>query len=469
MATDLFANNAQTTLAAGIAAGAVSLTVASSTPFPAVTTAATTQFRIIIDAELFIVTNVTGLTWTVTPGAEGTTQAAHANGATVTALLTAGALAKVSTGLDSATFSTHGVTPLNTRYTRAALAAARLGLRDVRLIVQGDSMCNGLGLTTPAADNFIRRAAQSLATRLGLTARRGLVSVRYYGVTDPQWVVGSGWSAANITVPGSPGSSGLNTCDAFTAAVGNTPSLDFTPVDDAGSSVQTDSFIIYAYAGGTSGPFQYAIDGGGYTAVTNTNVNGQGYNAYTVSAGALGAHVLHVKSAATGNAAYILGAEAVNSTARGVRWFGLGANGVNTPTGGLNAADLTFHKSYAPDLVIFQYGTNDYLNQVALSTFQANVLACAANPATYPKVADVMWTTSTPQQQSLTIPNQTYINAIDAASDAGGFGVFHLDRVIGSYAVGNVAPLSLYYDGIHPNATGHSLWGDSLAAMLAAG
>ena len=92
MAVDLFANAANTTLAAGIAAGAVTLTVASSTPFPAVTTAAGTQFRVIIDAELFIVTNVTGLTWTVTPGAEGTTQAAHASGATVTALLTAGAV-----------------------------------------------------------------------------------------------------------------------------------------------------------------------------------------------------------------------------------------------------------------------------------------------------------------------------------------------------------------------------------------
>jgi len=92
VAVDLFANAANTTLAAGIAAGAVTLTVASSTPFPAVTTAAGTQFRVIIDAELFIVTNVTGLTWTVTPGAEGTTQAAHASGATVTALLTAGAV-----------------------------------------------------------------------------------------------------------------------------------------------------------------------------------------------------------------------------------------------------------------------------------------------------------------------------------------------------------------------------------------
>ena len=111
MAVDLFANAANTTLAAGIAAGAATLTVASSTPFPAVTTAAGTQFRVIIDAELFIVTNVTGLAWTVTPGAEGTTQAVHANGAPVTALATAAALATKSYLVESVnTVATSGAT-----------------------------------------------------------------------------------------------------------------------------------------------------------------------------------------------------------------------------------------------------------------------------------------------------------------------------------------------------------------------
>ena len=91
MAVELFANNAQTTLAALVTAGATSLTVASSALFPAASTAGG-QFRVLIDTELFLVTNVTGATWTVTPGAEGSTQAGHASGAPVTAVLTAGAL-----------------------------------------------------------------------------------------------------------------------------------------------------------------------------------------------------------------------------------------------------------------------------------------------------------------------------------------------------------------------------------------
>ena len=92
MAVDVFANAANTTLTAALTAGATSLTVTSSTPFPAVTTAAATQFRVIIDSELFIVTDSTSTTWTVTPAAEGSTAATHLVSAPVTAILTAGAV-----------------------------------------------------------------------------------------------------------------------------------------------------------------------------------------------------------------------------------------------------------------------------------------------------------------------------------------------------------------------------------------
>ena len=52
-----------------------------------------TQWRILIDSEIMIVTGGHGLTtWIVTRGAEGTTAATHLNNATVIQLLTAGAL-----------------------------------------------------------------------------------------------------------------------------------------------------------------------------------------------------------------------------------------------------------------------------------------------------------------------------------------------------------------------------------------
>ena len=87
MALEQFANNAQTTLNGAITAGATSLTVQSAAGFPS-----SPLFRIVIDSELMLVTAVSGTTWTVTRGIEGTTAASHSSGATVIQMVTAGAV-----------------------------------------------------------------------------------------------------------------------------------------------------------------------------------------------------------------------------------------------------------------------------------------------------------------------------------------------------------------------------------------
>ena len=86
--SEQFANNAQTTLSAGMLIGDAFLTVASAAAFPASGT-----FRVLIDSEIIIVGAVSGNSFSsLTRGAEETAAAAHSNGATVTAILTAGAL-----------------------------------------------------------------------------------------------------------------------------------------------------------------------------------------------------------------------------------------------------------------------------------------------------------------------------------------------------------------------------------------
>lgn len=87
MSIEQFANNASSTLNGSILAGATSLTVTSATGFPT-----TGNFRLLIDSEIFLVTSVAGAVFTVSPGQEGTTQAGHTTGATVTCLLTKQAL-----------------------------------------------------------------------------------------------------------------------------------------------------------------------------------------------------------------------------------------------------------------------------------------------------------------------------------------------------------------------------------------
>src|SRR6185295_7488450 len=91
MATEQFANNAQTALTGSITGGATTLTITSASGFPG-----NAQFRIRIDDELLLVTGGAGTTtWTVTRGIENTTAIGHGNSATVTHVLTAGAVAKL--------------------------------------------------------------------------------------------------------------------------------------------------------------------------------------------------------------------------------------------------------------------------------------------------------------------------------------------------------------------------------------
>lgn len=92
--TEQFTNNATTTLNGTITNIAGTLVVTSATPFPT-----SPQFRIIIDSEIMLVTGVSGTTFTVTRGAENTTQVAHTNGATVSMILTAGALDQMRSDL----------------------------------------------------------------------------------------------------------------------------------------------------------------------------------------------------------------------------------------------------------------------------------------------------------------------------------------------------------------------------------
>lgn len=93
---ELFANQPVTTLASpGITStSATSCTVASSSLFPAASSAgAGSFFRVLIDSEIVYVTNVSGTTWTIVRGQEGTAAATHSTGATVTHILTGGMLA----------------------------------------------------------------------------------------------------------------------------------------------------------------------------------------------------------------------------------------------------------------------------------------------------------------------------------------------------------------------------------------
>lgn len=84
-----FANNARSGLNGSLTDAATSLTVDDASAFPS-----DGNFRVLIDSEILTVTNVSGSTFTVTRGSEGTTAAAHSDGALVTQLITSGGLSQ---------------------------------------------------------------------------------------------------------------------------------------------------------------------------------------------------------------------------------------------------------------------------------------------------------------------------------------------------------------------------------------
>lgn len=89
--TERFANNAISTLALGVTSGSTFIQVTSNAPFPTSPT-----FRVRVDDEIMVVTAVAGAVFSVTRGAEGTVAASHTAGATVTHVLTAGALQQMA-------------------------------------------------------------------------------------------------------------------------------------------------------------------------------------------------------------------------------------------------------------------------------------------------------------------------------------------------------------------------------------
>jgi hypothetical protein len=85
--TERISNNASTTLNGTINNSTTTIVVTNATGFPP-----SGNFRIIIGGELMLVTGVSGNTFTVTRGIEGTAPASHASGLNITHILTAGSM-----------------------------------------------------------------------------------------------------------------------------------------------------------------------------------------------------------------------------------------------------------------------------------------------------------------------------------------------------------------------------------------
>lgn len=368
----------------------------------------------------------------------------------------AGWKAATGTLLDDPVYATHNFTPLSLRYARAALAKLRSGTADLRFTSKGDSVTAGTGTTAALTDHYTRRAAKILAAKLGVVARRGFVDIypEPARTLDPQWTLGGAWSFYSGAAGGA----------LSTAAASSANAATFTPTDDDGVSIQGDQFYVYIHD--ASSTAQYAIDGGSYSAIPASVDTQTGVRRHTIPAMTRGTHTLSIKSGA-GGAVYLAGAELVDSQVRGVRYWGYGTGGSATPSGALDQ-EWTRGQAFRPDVWLCEWGINEYAGQVALATFSTNVQNVVTRLKAVPQYPfDIMWMGSAPQNSSLTIPQQSYNDTLDAAAEAASIPVLHIDRQFGTYAAAFAAPLSLMSaDGIHPNTAGANQIGAAIASLL---
>jgi Head domain of trimeric autotransporter adhesin len=193
MAVEQFADFAQTNVDSfGISLSGLSFGVVSTTGFPMVG-----NFRILVDSELMLVTVVSGLTFTVTRGIEGTVAAVHAAGAAVTLVLTSGSLTTgfvradetmVQAGASSSASGANSIAIGNSASASGNYAAAIGG--------------NATAVNSSVAVGSLASASVYFATAIGASASaygpEGATAAGYYAKASGNWAtaVGSDSSAS---------------------------------------------------------------------------------------------------------------------------------------------------------------------------------------------------------------------------------------------------------------------------------
>lgn len=224
-----YANNPQTALSGSITAGATSINVASSAAFPT-----TGTFHIIIDSELMRVTGVSGTTWTVVRGAESTSAASHNNNATVTGVLTAGAV----TGEIDALYAAIPEVPIQ------AEAAGGRNFRIVSCVIRNDGAGAWETISDSAHGNINVTSVVADTSKIRLTYDFTASKVIGFLVTPDEAFASVGWVAGS--------SVGLSFADITLAKAARTIGGYFA-YDGASwtSTGATGAMAVSSYTGGT--------------------------------------------------------------------------------------------------------------------------------------------------------------------------------------------------------------------------
>lgn len=344
----------------------------------------------------------------------------------------------------------------------AAKARARAGGGTCRVLCAGDSLTLGYNGTLPYETNSWPARVRTILAERGVTTYEGetFFTQPIDGVaannSDSRMVFGTGWNF-NAGQYGIGGQALLQS-----PAPGSAATFDF-------GAVTCDTFRVY-YLDITA-VFNFAIDGGSYSAASFTPTGSLAVRHVDIPAGSTGSHTLHIKTHATAGTTYLLGVgyfTAANATG-GITIMRAGQPNTTTTlwvgSNSLNAID-----NVAPDLAILMLGTNDRSPGAGVSTtdYLSNLETLISR---FSGVNGDTLLVLPPPSAGTLATNQTYNAAVFAAADALGSPVLDLSsRWPQTTATAMAAPYSLLGgDGIHPTDKGY--WDIAVAmadALLAA-
>jgi lysophospholipase L1-like esterase len=377
------------------------------------------------------------------------------NGSTRSAI---GANDVVASGSHGATRSNslYNFKASNTRRLKASLAKGVGpigGSTNGRLAFIGDSITEGSTTTgSHWRSSFVARVRGMLAELYGHAGT---------GVVD---MINNTWSTdTRIVTTGTWTNSAYGAFGHGAIQAGSSATLVFTP------EAPVDSFTVYYVKGSAGGTFSLTVDAGTPTTVDSSAAS-EAAGVTTVSAGTSGnSHTLTITAPSSGNI-YLTRIEATYGST-GVRVDRIGRGGslasdalatrVDAGVTTVNSPYMLFTATPA-DCTFLCFGVNEFLGDVAPSTFSTNMQSLITDAAVN---GDVVLIVPPSDATGQTYAMSAYRQVLYSLADSNDIPLIDLSELFGTYTLGNAAGL-FYSDKNHPNDAGHKAIAHAVFAAL---
>jgi hypothetical protein len=340
----------------------------------------------------------------------------------------------------------------------ACLARVRANTGDCRVLIRGDSTFYGAFSNGTTSGDFISnnipvRLAQLLSSSGTIATSDSFIGGDTAGQgpgsgNDPRITLGS-WAPVGVNSIGG---------NLLQAASGTTP-LVFTPTGPF------DTCKVWYPVSSGLGSFSIAIDSGTPTTVSGAGASGFAGTVVTAATG-YGYHRVVVTPVSGGP--FMTGVECYSTTHHAIRLLLSGWSASKSSDwvdSSVGYSPLPAFVAMAPDVDFLDLDINDWGGSLGAATHKANYQTFVTSDKA--NGIDTIFITGNASQASTTAvaTQQTYIQAdyenalannVPLVDQWSRWGSYSGSTYVGGYETKNPSPFLLYYDSLHPNASGYA-------------